>query len=717
MSARGSLSGRSTQQLFSSAPPPQQQQQQQQPVASSVEGSEVEIEPEHVIGYSSRTQHTVLFHPMDANRILYPMGPLLVNASLTDSHDQLFLRGHDGDVVVVAASAQRFLASGQAECSTAKGRNSQIIVWDLLPPVAAAQQQPSAPRIVFSLQGHTLGISAMAWSPDERFLASTGRDGKLCVWDMETGQCAGGLKIAEPASFLRFVPVQSGSRSRPVYAFAAGFPNQVRVFTWSFDVKSMQFSLSSSPCAVPGAGVGAGFLRNYLCGGVDASSGFILAGTHVGELAVYSIQNLVYRTCVPVVSNGLTALCCSQTLHHGLNIVFVAGGDGSVKKLRGADQRWEVLAEARLGARVVSLCLGAVNGEGIELELLAGCADGCVYRLLTSDLSFSMVMEGHIGSVLRVSFARSRSDLMATCSADGTIRVWDLNTYTCQAVLTPQESGSQAYPLCLQLVEPATGGPSNVLESVISGWSDGFIRCHDAAPQGLSGPRTALPAKRVLWQVVNAHRGPVSAIAVVDQFIVSAGLQDCHVRLWSRRTHEMLAQFAEHTKAVTDVCRDVRPGKELLVYSIGADRHLFGYDLVRERRVIHHSCGESSYLAMAQRRDHDAEFLVATQDGRVLQIDEDIPNKPTLVFPASLASSMAVRAMSLSSSGRFLATVGDDIHLRLFRVPENATGPFTLLVDVETSHSQSVLSVRWSPDDRQVVTVGADAAICIWNAY
>jgi WD40 repeat protein len=242
-------------------------------------------------------------------------------------------------------------------------------------------------------------------------------------------------------------------------------------------------------------------------------------------------------------------------------------------------------------------------------------------------------------------------------------------------------------------------------ETVVSGWTDGFVRCYFASNGQLA------------WQTANSHRGAVTAVCVVDQFVITGG-EDNYIRLWNRRTHELLAQFGEHTKPISSVLQDCRPGKSHMVYSIGIDRNLYGYDLTKERRVLHHSYPDSgAFLGATQRRDHEAEMLLATQDGRVLQFDEDIP-QPTYSFSASSSNNLSVRTISLSpASGKYLATGGDDGILRVWRVPTNQTGPFTVVAAIESAHSLSITSVSWSPDERQIISVGQDGAICVWNVY
>ena len=39
------------------------------------------------------------------------------------------------------------------------------------------------------------------------------------------------------------------------------------------------------------------------------------------------------------------------------------------------------------------------------------------------------------------------------------------------------------------------------------------------------------------------------------------------------------------------------------------------------------------------------------------------------------------------------------------------------LLAATLGHSARVLSLRWSPDEKQIVSVGADCCICVWNFF
>ena len=83
---------------------------------------------------------------------------------------------------IAIGNSGHLLASGQ------RSPQADIVVWNL-----------ETKEIVFRLRDHDVSVTALAFSPDDRILASAGdaqHDGFIIFWDMSTGKIVGRTRQA-----------------------------------------------------------------------------------------------------------------------------------------------------------------------------------------------------------------------------------------------------------------------------------------------------------------------------------------------------------------------------------------------------------------------------------------------------------------------------------------------------------------------------------------
>lgn len=328
------------------------------------------------------------------------------------------------------------------------------------------------------------------------------------------------------------------------------------------------------------------------------------------------------------------------------------------------------------------------------VELLISCTSGEVLRCLADNLSYATVSTSHTSSISCIAFptdsgssSSSSSDgsiYFATGTISGEVKVWDLVDYTCLSAMRFPKSGVVK---CLTV-------PSN--NTILSGWQDGMIRCSNANGQ-------------LMWFIPTAHRDGTTTIAShVDpslQYFVTGG-GDGAVRVWKYANRELMTQYTEHRKGVSKVLIDFKSPN--IVHSVGGDCSVLSFDLKASRRIICHIINSGSMIDMTQRRDAELELITSDSLGRLLHWDIDIRDPVMAVQDPSKA---AIRACEISPSGRFLAFAGDDQILKVLDASTNQ------IVAMGQAHSSAVTAISWTPDEKQVISGGADSSLCIWNFF
>jgi WD40 repeat protein len=294
--------------------------------------------------------------------------------------------------------------------------------------------------------------------------------------------------------------------------------------------------------------------------------------------------------------------------------------------------------------------------------------------------------ESHFKGILDVAFHRGVSDAFATISKDCTVRVWDLNDYhvTWWARI---DTPVGVEPTCLAW---ACG-------CLFSGWTDGRIRCHN-----VSSPSAT---KDLLWQIDGAHNNGVTAIAMSEseKFFVSGG-EDGEIRLWDIKTREMVSHLKEHNSRVTGLalCSD-----HVHALSCSRDRSIFVWDLRQEKHVATNTQRMGGINAVAL-HPNNRNMVSVGQERKVTFWELNKADPVRLISPAHDGEAFCI---AVSNNGKVLASGGTDDVVKLWDV---ATGE---LLAEGVGHSGTVSGLKFSPDDRQLVSVGEDSNALVWNVY
>mmetsp|Transcript_19003 Transcript_19003/g.62471 ORF Transcript_19003/g.62471 Transcript_19003/m.62471 type:complete len:334 (-) Transcript_19003:1244-2245(-) len=326
-----------------------------------------------------------------------------------------------------------------------------------------------------------------------------------------------------------------------------------------------------------------------------------------------------------------------------------------------------------LKGKVTSLCISSDLSETI-----VGSAEGLMYRMRNSDMKTVKISESHRGAITAVTFPRDSSDRFATCSVDGSMVVWDLTDYH---ILCSGKCRDGGIPTCI----------SYAFDCIISGWTDGKVRCFD----GETG--------EMLWDISDVHKGGVTALQVSynQRFMITGG-ENGDIRVWDIKSREMVSHLKEHTSAITSISIFEDDAHAL---TGSKDRNILCWDLRHEKRVA----------SLRQRMGGINSFALLPDQLQVVSVGQERKlsfwdlREPDPI--QSIALEGEALALSISSSGNFIVTGGKSQVLQLWLFEGG-----NRLAD-GMGHSGSINSVAFSPDDKQIVSVGEDGCIFVWNVY
>jgi len=384
-------------------------------------------------------------------------------------------------------------------------------------------------------------------------------------------------------------------------------------------------------------------------------------------MCVFSLQNKVFRTSVPICNNGVASIA-----RFG-DILYIAGGDGRIKAVRGNDTVWDVLSENVLEA---AICALTPSADGAEL--VAGTKNGKLWRLLSSDLTATLQAASHTGEATDVAFGTS-SDAVITCSDAGEVFLFNLSDYM-PISITLQKSPARCAVMASQ-------------GEVLVGYDDGFLRTWSANRGEL------------LWQL-HVHRGGVTAIRESPDFIVTGGA-DCAVRFWHRNTRQLLATFTNHRKPPTELLID-NMSREV-VHSGSEDKLVVTYDLKKNKALIQHQTPVSAITGISQRKDCEHEVVSASLDGRILFWDVDYADPTGCIEVAT--PGLRLCCLDVSPSGRYIAAGATDSRLYIYDLKSCSC------IQECDGHAMAIVRVRWSPDQKQIVSAAKDGCVIIWNFF
>ena len=198
-----------------------------------------------------------------------------------------------------------------------------------------------------------------------------------------------------------------------------------------------------------------------------------------------------------------------------------------------------------------------------------------------------------------------------------------------------------------------------------------------------------------LWRIDNAHKSGVTTLKLSRnmRFVVSGGAEG-EVRVWEIKTREMISHLKEHIARVNQL--DLFTNDQFAI-TCSRDRCLLTWDLRAERRLTQHreKYGGLNSLAIAQ--DQTTVYTVGQEKTLTTWDLRHADAKNTA------DTGEECHSIDIAHNDKYLVTGGDVVKLWDVRALEKP-------IATCGGHSRPISCVRFSEDDRQVVSRGAEGS-------
>jgi WD40 repeat protein len=336
------------------------------------------------------------------------------------------------------------------------------------------------------------------------------------------------------------------------------------------------------------------------------------------------------------------------------------------------------------------------------------------YDRTASDLPPTKVtaFSGHRARVRRVAFSSSARSL-ASASADGTARVWNLQSGTaCRLRVASQDKVCRS--------DGAADCPT-VYQALIGPDEHWLLTTSSDAQQPIRIWDLDHCASLPLPEALNGVKGTVQAAAqgkdAEGGVLVAAGGEDGVVRLLRRSPAgdwDRICQWEAHQGAISEVALS-RDGHWLAAASRDGRTSLFQVSA----QSANASCGEPQYLDGHAGAVYGVQF---TPDGKSLVTASFESKAHVWSLDGSLLAELGghmnrVTSAQFSPDGRWIMTASRDGSLRLWQRPIRAQAEPLLPYLTLDGDLGTLTSARFSPDGHSIAAGYWDNAALLWRVW
>ncbi|KAG8724739.1 hypothetical protein FRC09_015006 [Ceratobasidium sp. 395] len=587
--------------------------------------------------------------------------------------------------------------------STAYSPDSRRIVSGSIDGKVRIWDAETGDAVLGPLIGHSGEVNSVAFSPDGHWIASGSDDETIRLWDAEAGTARGEpLRGHEGwVHSVAFSPIgcqiASGSVDKTVRTWdtetgqstlvMSGHSDAVWSVAFSPDGRRLVSGSVDKTLRIWDAETGASVLESLLGHSDHVCAVAFSPDGHqiVSGSADGTVRIWDARTGRPLLDplQGHSSYVCSVAF--SVNSLFIVSGsaDNTVRI-------WDAQSGAAVGL--------PLDGHSGSVRCVAFSSDGSRVVSGSSDKTMriwdifgggtsgrtqeSAHHNAHSGAVNSVAFS-SNGQRVASGSGDKTVCVWHAETGT--LVLGPLEGHTDA-------VRAVTFSSDN--RRIASGSYDCTVRIWDS--------ETGMP----VLDPLRGHSGSVQSVAFSpDCRLIASGSSDETIRVWDAKTgHSVLQPLTDHSNWIESVAFSA-DGRRIV--SGALDKTVRVWDAETGQAVLGPLADHSNWVTCAAFSPDGRRIVSGSWDETVRIWDAETGNP---VHDPLEGHTGVVQSVAFSPDGRRIVSGSSNNTVRIW---DTETG--NAVLEPLLGHSDQVRSVAFSPNGRRVVSGSDDMTVRIWD--